>query len=164
MRRVGEQAHCQEIGVTKNTGRRYLRAGGHLPYGRRQWRQRQLAGLEEWLCDKFHRHRGNADVVRQQLECCTAFSYACAPSSARFRKNGAGCERRPLATNDLRRWQAATLVAAGGGQVESCFRTFREGSIRWLRRSVAPDPTADSPTATDGALCGSVTSLTRAGG
>jgi hypothetical protein len=30
-------------------------------------RRRRLAGLEGWLADRFHQHRGNCDVVRQDL-------------------------------------------------------------------------------------------------
>ena len=31
-------------------------------------RPRALSGLEEWLAERFRRHGGNADVVRQELE------------------------------------------------------------------------------------------------
>jgi transposase len=30
-------------------------------------RRRALDGLEDWLAERFRRHRGNADVVRQEL-------------------------------------------------------------------------------------------------
>jgi transposase len=35
---------------------------------RRPRRAKQLDGLQEWLAERFFRHRGNADVVRQDLE------------------------------------------------------------------------------------------------
>ncbi|MFW5880436.1 MAG: hypothetical protein ACOCU9_02265 [Spirochaetota bacterium] len=54
--------------MSRNTVRRYLRAGGYAPYGGREGRQKQLAGLGEWIREQFHRHRGNADVVHQELE------------------------------------------------------------------------------------------------
>jgi transposase len=49
------------------TVRRYLAAGGWIAY-RGRGRPRTLAGLEEWVAERFRRHAGNADVVRQELE------------------------------------------------------------------------------------------------
>ena len=46
--------------------RRYLAAGGWTPY-RTPERAAALDGLGEWLAERFRRHRGNADVVRQDL-------------------------------------------------------------------------------------------------
>jgi transposase len=40
--------------------------GGWQPY-RGRGRPRALAGLEDWLAERFRRHAGNADVVRQEL-------------------------------------------------------------------------------------------------
>jgi transposase len=48
------------------TVRRYLAKGGFVAY-RRPARWRTLAGLEDWLAERFRRHAGNADVVRQEL-------------------------------------------------------------------------------------------------
>jgi hypothetical protein len=31
-------------------------------------RRRTLSGLEDWVAERFRRHAGNADVVRQELE------------------------------------------------------------------------------------------------
>ena len=64
----GTKRIARELGVSRNTVRRYLRAGGYAPYGGREGRQKQLAELDEWIREQFHRHRGNADVVRQELE------------------------------------------------------------------------------------------------
>jgi hypothetical protein len=47
--------------------KRYIEAHGWLPY-RRPRRDRALPGLENWVADRFWQHRGNADVVRQDLE------------------------------------------------------------------------------------------------
>src|SRR5258705_12024158 len=49
------------------TVRRYLAAGGWVAY-RGRGRPRTLAGLEDWVAERFRRHAGNADVVRQELE------------------------------------------------------------------------------------------------
>jgi transposase len=49
------------------TVRRYLLAGGWIAY-RGRGRPRTLSGLEEWVAERFRRHAGNADVVRQELE------------------------------------------------------------------------------------------------
>ena len=55
-----------ELGCSHMTVRRYLEAGGWIGY-RRPRRATRLAGLEAWLAERFRRHRGNADVVRQEL-------------------------------------------------------------------------------------------------
>ena len=62
----GSRRIAQELGISRNTVRRYLRAGGWQPYGG-AGRQQVLAGREEWLESEFRRHGGNAEVVRQEL-------------------------------------------------------------------------------------------------
>ena len=57
---------ARELGCSHMTVRHYVAQGGWLPYcggGRR----RALAGLEDWVAERFRRHAGNADVVRQEL-------------------------------------------------------------------------------------------------
>lgn len=44
----------------------YLRQGGWEPY-RGSDRPSALDGLEDWLAERFRRHRGNGDVIRQEL-------------------------------------------------------------------------------------------------
>src|SRR5438309_3388499 len=56
-----------ELGCSHMTVRRYLVAGGWVAY-RGRGRPRTLSGLEEWVAERFRRHAGNADVVRQELE------------------------------------------------------------------------------------------------
>jgi transposase len=55
-----------EFGCSHMTVRRYLAAGGWVAY-RPPRRAKALDGLEDWLAERFRRHRGNADVVRQEL-------------------------------------------------------------------------------------------------
>jgi transposase len=55
-----------EFGCSHTTVRRYLGAGSWLPY-RAPRRAKALDGLEGWLAERFRQHRGNADVVRQDL-------------------------------------------------------------------------------------------------
>ncbi|WP_446719473.1 IS21 family transposase [Inquilinus sp. OTU3971] len=62
----GTKRIAAEFGCSRNTVKRYVAAGGWAAY-RRPARSRALAGLEEWLAERFRRHRGNADVVRQDL-------------------------------------------------------------------------------------------------
>ena len=62
----GTRRIARELGCGRNTVRRYLEAGGWAPYGRAR-RAGKLAGLDDWLRERFHRHRGNAEVVRQEL-------------------------------------------------------------------------------------------------
>jgi len=62
----GVRRIAREFGCSHMTVRRYLASGGWVPYERRQ-RKKQLDGLERWMAERFHRHAGNADVVRQEL-------------------------------------------------------------------------------------------------
>ena len=55
------------LGCSHMTVRRYLGGGGWTAY-RTPRRRKALDGLEDWLAERFRRHRGNADVVRQDLE------------------------------------------------------------------------------------------------
>jgi hypothetical protein len=58
---------ADEFGCSRTTVKRYVAAGGWRPFARPR-RAGKLDGLEAWLRERFHRHRGNADVVRQDLE------------------------------------------------------------------------------------------------
>jgi transposase len=64
---LGIKSIARKMGCSKNTVRRYLRADGWVAY-RRSTRKSTLRGLEAWLSERLQRHRGNADVVRQDLE------------------------------------------------------------------------------------------------
>lgn len=57
---------ARELGCSHMTVRHYVAQGGWLPY-RGGGRARALAGLEDWVAERFRRHAGNADVVRQEL-------------------------------------------------------------------------------------------------
>ena len=58
---------ARELGCSHMTVRRYVAEGGYVRYRRPARRPRALAGLEGWLAERFRRHGGNADVVRQEL-------------------------------------------------------------------------------------------------
>jgi transposase len=60
-RRIAEELRC-----SRNTVKRYLAAGSWTAI-RPARRQRRLDGREDWLKECFRRHRGNCDVVRQDL-------------------------------------------------------------------------------------------------
>ena len=62
----GSKRIAAELGCSRTTVKRYLRQGGWASY-RDRGRRSALAGLEGWLAERFRRHRGNADVVRQEL-------------------------------------------------------------------------------------------------
>ncbi len=62
----GAKKIARELGVSRNTVKDYISAGGWTPY-RQPERKKALDGLEEWLRARLRRHRGNADVIRQEL-------------------------------------------------------------------------------------------------
>ena len=62
----GAKRLSKEFGCARNTVRRYLRAGGATPFSK-PVRRSVFDGLDEWLRERFFRHGGNADVVRQEL-------------------------------------------------------------------------------------------------
>jgi transposase len=61
----GTKRIARELGISKNTVKRYLKLG--------KWQQAKgrektkLDGLQVWLRENFEKHRGNADVIRQEL-------------------------------------------------------------------------------------------------
>lgn len=63
----GVRRIAHELHTSRNTVREYLRRGGWRAY-QRSSRKRKLDGLGAWLTSEFRKHRGNADVVRQELE------------------------------------------------------------------------------------------------
>lgn len=62
----GAKRIAHTLGIARNTVRRYLKAGGPVAYQRPK-RASVLGGHEAWLRERFLQHRGNCDVVRQQL-------------------------------------------------------------------------------------------------
>ena len=63
----GTRRIAREFGCSRNTVKRYVEAGGWMSYGG-AGRGGKLAGLDGWLEKRFLQHRGNAEVVRQDLE------------------------------------------------------------------------------------------------
>ena len=62
----GTRRIAAEFGCDRETVQRYLATGGWAPY-RTPERPGALAGHAAWLAERLRRHRGNADVVRQEL-------------------------------------------------------------------------------------------------
>jgi len=62
----GAKRIAAKLGCSRNTVRGYLRRGGWQPYQAPK-RTSKLQGLQDWLAQRFVQHRGNADVVRQDL-------------------------------------------------------------------------------------------------
>jgi transposase len=62
----GTRRIAAELGCSRETVQRYLGAGGWAPY-RAPARPAALAAQGVWLAERFRRHHGNADVVRQEL-------------------------------------------------------------------------------------------------
>src|SRR5918912_2015224 len=62
----GAKRISRELGCSRNTVREYLRRGGWRPMDVSS-RASALEPHKEWLAERLRRHRGNADVVRQDL-------------------------------------------------------------------------------------------------
>jgi transposase len=62
----GAKRIAQELGISRNTAKEYIAAGGWTAYLQPR-RKKALDGQEAWLRERFRRHRGNADVIRQEL-------------------------------------------------------------------------------------------------
>ena len=62
----GTRRIAGELDCSRNTVKKYLESGRWAAY-RKPERQKSLEGLEGWLAEQFRKHRGNADVVRQEL-------------------------------------------------------------------------------------------------
>jgi transposase len=62
----GTRRIAAEFGCSRNTVKRYVELGVWAPLTVAS-RPRALDGLGDWLAERFQRHRGNADVVRQEL-------------------------------------------------------------------------------------------------
>lgn len=62
----GTRRISQELCISRNTVRSYLRQGGWRAY-RSPARSKPLDQIKPWLEDAFFPHGGNADVVRQEL-------------------------------------------------------------------------------------------------
>ena len=63
----GAKRISRELGCSRNTVREYLRRGGWRPMDVSS-RAGVLEPHREWLAERLLRHRGNADVVRQDLQ------------------------------------------------------------------------------------------------
>ncbi|NUZ07369.1 IS21 family transposase [Schlegelella koreensis] len=63
----GSKRIGHELGCSRNTVREYLRQGGWRPMDVAR-RSGVLEPHQEWLAERLRRHRGNADVVRQDLQ------------------------------------------------------------------------------------------------
>lgn len=63
----GSKRIAAELGCARNTVRRWLQQGQWQVYAKPS-RSKRLDGLEDWLAERFRRHAGNADVVRQELQ------------------------------------------------------------------------------------------------
>jgi transposase len=63
----GTKKIAKALKISRNTVKKYLRQGEWKPC-RSVPKAGKLTGLSDWLRERFHRHNGNADVVRQELE------------------------------------------------------------------------------------------------
>ena len=106
---LGIKQIAARMGCSKNTVRRYLRCGGWVAY-KTPNRESALRGLEAWLSERLQRHRGNADVVRQELEREHGLSV-----SLRTVERAVAPFRRELRAVQVVtvRWVASTILTGG---------------------------------------------------
>ena len=62
----GPKRIAAELGCARNTVRRWLAEGDWRACASAS-RSKKLDGLSDWIAERFRRHAGNADVVRQEL-------------------------------------------------------------------------------------------------
>lgn len=62
----GAKRLAHEFGCARNTVRHIFVKAGRRPFRPPAWRS-ALDGLDRWLRERFFRHGGNADVIRQEL-------------------------------------------------------------------------------------------------
>ena len=63
---MGSKRIARELGISRNTVKVYVAAGGWTPY-RQPQRKKSLDGQETWPKKRLRRHHGNAGVIRQEL-------------------------------------------------------------------------------------------------
>jgi transposase len=122
----GTKRIAGELGCSRNTVKRYLAAGGWVAI-RQPRRKRRLDGLEEWLAECFRQHRGNCDVVRQDLlrehgikVSLRTVERAVAPLRQALRAEARACLRFETAPGkQLQIDFGATTVAIGGDPVRA---------------------------------------------
>ena len=86
----GAKKIARELGVSRNTEKDYIAAGGWTPYQQPE-RKKALDGLEEWLRERLRRDRGNADVIRfwpDFIERRASAPSHCAHDAARGTRHG----------------------------------------------------------------------------
>jgi len=62
----GTKRIAKELGISRNTVKRYVRQKTWAPYNKPK-RLKRLEGLEDWLEQTFRKHQGNSVVVHQEL-------------------------------------------------------------------------------------------------
>ena len=62
----GSKRIAAELGCARNTVRRWVTEGDWHACASAS-RSKKLDGLSDWIAERFRRHAGNADVVRQEL-------------------------------------------------------------------------------------------------
>lgn len=85
----GTKRIAAAFGCSGNTVKRCVAPAGWVAYGGPR-RASKLAGLDAWLEERFFRHRGNTEVVRQDLrrELSLVDAWRPAPDeTARWRRN-----------------------------------------------------------------------------
>ena len=110
----GVKRIARELGCSHHTVKSYVAAGGVKPFKPAD-RAKRLDGLEGWLRERFIRHCGNADVVRQDLVAEKGVAVSRRNPAARRAALSAGAAGRD-AGNDAVRNARMTLDSSGTGR------------------------------------------------
>jgi len=139
----GSKRIAAELGCSRATVKRYLQQGGWTSY-RGRGRPSALAGLEGWLAERFRRHRGNADVVRQELAREHGVRVSLRRSSGRWRicdviclpRRGPACASRRCPAGSCRSTSARPSCrspASGYGSICSWRLSDTRAAASWPR-------------------------------
>ena len=116
----GSKRIADEVGCSRNTVKQYLAPGSWVAFCRPR-RRRRLDGLKDWLAERFRRHRGNCDVVRQDL--LREHGIAVSPRTveravAPLRREARACVRLETAPGQQLQIDFSSTTVAIGGAAE----------------------------------------------
>ncbi len=126
----GAKRIARELGISRNTVKDYIAAGGWTPYQQPE-RKKALDGLAEWLRERLRRHRGNADVIRQELAVEKGIIVSLRTVERAVKPRGTGIRSiAGITTGHCKECngtgQRRCTVCGGSGEIEAAFGNERD--------------------------------------